>query len=187
MVMVHNTLQFKIIGVCFQNAEAYSSDGADFFLEQDDLNDYWYYTTYHLHATYKLTGSKTQYLGIIKIMKVGQKENRVLYKELEQSKTKMSFSELPTNYYSISLSLDLYRGLSKYLNEKQRKQFAKSMRLILGKDSSYYQKIKNEDVLWKSLLRDTNMDTDALKRGKFILFSSGDYYNWEKQTLTVRF
>lgn len=56
--MVNNTLQFKIIGVCFQNAEAYPPDDADFFLEQDDWNDYWYYTTYHLHATSKLTGTK---------------------------------------------------------------------------------------------------------------------------------
>lgn len=123
--------------------------------------------------------------NVIKIMKVGQKEkeNRVLFKELEQSKAGMSFSELPTDYYSVSLSIDFYRGLSKYLNEKQRKQFAKSMRLILEKDSNYYQKVKDEDVLWKSLLRDTNMDTDALKRGKIILFSSRDYYNWEKRRL----
>lgn len=187
--MVNNTLRFRIIDVCFQNAESYPSDGIDFFLEQDDWNDYWYYTTYHLHATSKLTGTKTQYLGVIKIMKIGQKEKeaRVLYTELKQSKAGMSFSELPTDYYSISLSIDFYRGLNKYLNENQRKQFVKSMRLILGKDSNYYPKVKNEPVLLKSLLRDTNMNADALKRGKFVMFSSGDYYNWEKQTLTVRF
>ena len=64
-------LRFKIIDVCFQDATSISADDVDFFLEQDDWNDFYFYTTYHLHATANLTRGKNIYLGPIKILKVG--------------------------------------------------------------------------------------------------------------------
>lgn len=184
-----SSLKFKIIEVCYQNPTSYSDEGADFFLEQDDWNDYWYYTTYHLHATPKLTGTKSQYLGVIKILKLGQQgnQNRVLQKDLKIENRSLIFSELPEDYYSISFSLDLYQGLAKLLSESQRKQFVKSMRLILEKNSEYYNIVKSEPAFEVSFLRSADMDSDVLSRGRRLLLNSGEYYNWEEQKLTVNF
>lgn len=184
-----SSLKFKIIDVCYQNPAAYSDEGADFFLEQDDWNDFWYYTTYHLHATPKLTDAKSQYLGVIKILKIGQdvNQNRILQKELKSEHKSLIFSELPPNYYSISFSLDLYRGLAKLLSEEQRKLFVKSMRLILKKNSDYYKIVKAEPAFENSFLRSADMNSDVLARGRRLLLNSGEYYNWEKQKLTVKF
>ena len=186
----NKSLKFKLIDVCYQNPASYNDEGADFFLEQDDWNDFWYYTTYHLHATPKLTGTlKSQYLGVIKILKIGQdvNQNRILQKELKSEHKSLIFSELPQDYYSISFSLDLYRGLTKLLSEEQRKLFVKSMRLILEKDSNYYKIVKSEPAFETSFLRSANIDSDVLARGRRLLLNSGEYYNWEKQKLTINF
>jgi len=185
----NKSLKFKLIDVCYQNPTSYNDEGADFFLEQDDWNDFWYYTTYHLHATSKLTGTKSLYLGVIKILKIGQQgnQNRVLLKELKIGNSPLIFSELPQDYYSISFSLDLYRGLAKLLSEKQRKLFVKSMRLILEKNSDYYKIVKTEPAFENSFLRSADMNSDVLSRGRRLLLNSGEYYNWEKQKLTVNF
>lgn len=185
----NKSLKFKLIDVCYQNPTSYNDEGADFFLEQDDWNDFWYYTTYHLHATSKLTGTKSLYLGVIKILKIGQQgnQNRVLLKELKNGNSPLIFSELPQDYYSISFSLDLYRGLAKLLSEKQRKLFVKSMRLILEKNSDYYKIVKSEPAFENSFLRSADMNSDVLSRGRRLLLNSGEYYNWEKQKLTVNF
>lgn len=187
--MEKHTLKFKIINGCFQNASSYPSDGADFFLEKDYWNDYSFYTTYHLHATPKLTRGKSQYLGVIKILKLGQKENQsdVLTKELNQKNLPTIILELPDDFYSISFSLDLYRGLKKYLNEKERRRFVKSMRMILDMESTYYRDVKNEMAFQVSFLRDADMNSDVLKRGKMLLYNEGDYHNWEKEKLSITF
>ena len=187
--MENHTLKFKIINGCFQNASSYPSDGADFFLEKDYWNDYSFYTTYHLHATPKLTRGKSQYLGVIKILKLGQKENQsdVLTKELNQKNLPTIILELPDDFYSISFSLDLYRGLKKYLNEKERRRFVKSMRMILDMESTYYRDVKNEMAFQVSFLRDADMNSDVLKRGKMLLYNEGDYHNWEEEKLSITF
>ena len=108
--MENHTLKFKIINGCFQNASSYPSDGADFFLEKDYWNDYSFYTTYHLHATPKLTRGKSQYLGVIKILKLGQKENQsdVLTKELNQKNLPAIILELPDDFTSRKTKCDTF-------------------------------------------------------------------------------
>lgn len=184
-----NKLSFKIIDVCYQNAGQIPADNADFFLEQDDWNDYYFYTTYHLHVTKNLTKGQNIYLGPIKILKKGQKEgeNRVLAKELKERHLGMTIETLPENYYSISFSLELYRGIEKYLNENQRKLFAKAMRMVLGTDSQYYGEIENEEAFTTSFLRDSSMDSDVLKRGRNIIYKDGLPIEWEKQQLNIKF
>ena len=38
-------LKFKLIDKCWQNAVGESTDGADFFLEKNEWDDYGYHTT----------------------------------------------------------------------------------------------------------------------------------------------
>ena len=111
-------MKFKLIDVCYQDASNYSGKDADFYLEVDDWNDYNYYTTYHLHATKKLTKTKNIYLGSIGVLKKGQeeKERRLLSEEIKKGLLDNPFEKLPKNYCSISFSLDLYRGLYKLLD-----------------------------------------------------------------------
>lgn len=181
--------KFKIIDVCYQNAMDKPADNADFFLEQDDWNDFSFHTTYHLHATANLTKKNNVYLGPIKILKIGQKEfeNRILANELKKSNQGMVIETLPSNYYSISFSLELYRGLQRYLNEAERMRFVQVMRMIMGEDSPYYEIVKDEPAFQTSFLRFSSMDSDALKRGRIIMCKDGMPIKWEEQKLSVRF
>lgn len=182
-------LRFKIIDVCYQDATFVSADDVDFFLEQDDWNDFSFHTTYHLHATANLTRKNNVYLGPIKILKLGQKEweNRVLANELKESHQGMVIESLPSNYYSISFSLELYRGLQHYLNDAERKLFVRVMRMIMGEDSPYYKTVKDEPAFQTSFLRFSNMDSDALKRGRMIMCKEGMPIKWEEQELSIKF
>ena len=67
-------IEFKIIEKCFQNASQKSGDDADFYLEESDWSDYFYYVSYCLHATKRLTDSDNLFLGYVRIMKVGQQK-----------------------------------------------------------------------------------------------------------------
>lgn len=182
-------LKFKIIDVCFQNATSVEPDDADFFIEQDNWNDYLFYTTYHLHATSNLTGDRSKYLGVIKILKIGQQEKQtnVLINELNKKKLTHVISGLPQNFYSISFSLELYRGLNKYLTEKQRRQFVQSMRLILDEESLFFKAVKDESAFNTSFLRNASINSDVLKRGKMLLYKAGEYHKWEEEKLTITF
>lgn len=182
-------LSFKIIKNCFQDASLFKDEGADFFLEQDNWNDYHYHTTYHLHATPKLTKGKSKYLGVIKIMRIGQEENSnfVLKEELISQKKELTITTLPADYYSISFSVELYRGLSSLLSQPERKEFVESMHLILSEESPYYDNVKDEPVFLMSLLRDSCMESDALKIGRKFLLDKEESYKWEAQKLTVKF
>lgn len=38
-----------------------------------------------------------------------------------------------------------------------------------------------------SFLRDADMNSDVLKRGKMLLYNEGDYHNWEEEKLSITF
>lgn len=182
-------LRFKIIDVCYQDATSVPAGDVYFFLEQDDWDDFSFHTTYHLHATANLTRKKNVYLGPIKILKIGQKEgeNRVLANELKKSHRGMVIEALPSSYYPISFSLELYRGLQHYLNDAKRKLFVRVMRMIMGEDSPYYETVKDEPAFQTSFLRFSSMDSDALKRGRKIMCKDEMQIKWEEQKLSVKF
>lgn len=62
-----NPFGFKIIEKCFQDASQHSGDDADFYLEENDWNDYQFYVLYYLHATKRITGTKNMLLGYLRI------------------------------------------------------------------------------------------------------------------------
>lgn len=182
-------MNFKLIDVCFQNTSAYSGTDADFYIEMDDWNDYNYFTTYHLHATKKLTNTENVYLGSISILKKGQKEgdSRLLANAIKKGILSNPFEKLPDDYCSISFSLDLYRGLYKFLDYRRRQKIVKSLRMILSDRDRLYEEFKDEPGFEKSLLRSASMDSYILQKGKCLLQSDGKFHDWEHDKLKVNF
>lgn len=172
-------LQFQIIDRCFQQPKG-RYDDVDFLLEKDGWNDFHYHVMYHLHATNKLTHKGNEYLGPIRIMRKGQAMHEIY--TLEKSVgVKKIFSELPTDYVSLSCSVDLYTSLSRLLSPEARLQFVKSMHLILSENSPYYKIVEDDDCFLSAMLRDSSMDDFALQKGRELLEGGAIYYNLREQ------
>lgn len=181
------SLQFKMIPICYQDAKFHDSRDADFLLEYDNWNDYGYRTTYHLHASKKLTGGKTQYLGSIHIMHYGQTTAEGSLSRYG-FKPGTIFEQLPDDVVSISFAQDLYRGISQLLKQRGlRVEFVKALRLLLGTDDSRYEFLKDDACFTTSILRDATMDSFALKKGRQYLLDEGVLYDLENKTLKVKF
>lgn len=102
-------LKFKRIDKCWQDASNHRDTDVDFFLEENNWDDYGYITMYHLHASAKLTGGSPVYLGALRIMKKGQ--SKADYYLLDKLFKDRIFSCLPEGFISLSMDIDLYMGL----------------------------------------------------------------------------
>lgn len=178
-------LKFKIIDKCFQDATSYTQTDVDFLLEEDDWNDYYYRTIYHIHVTPKRTKGKTVYLGIIKIMQYGQtqKDSKLLRKLFP----KLIFENLPNNFCSLSFSIDMYKALNRYLTAKERISFIQSLRLILSKNDEWYLSVKDDDCFNSSLLRGASMDSFELHEGRRLLLMEGNDYSLETKEIKIKY
>lgn len=179
-------LKFKLIDKCWQKATEVSSDDVDFFLEKNEWDDYGYHTMYHLHATNKLTSEGNVYLGYIRIMKHGQEEKEIYLLNKKQGK-QIVFSELPEDFVSLTTSIDVFKGLNKYLSQAERLQFIKQMHLILNEESKYYKLVHEDECFTVSMLRDTTMDNYSLKKGASLLMDKATYYNLQQQSIKIKF
>lgn len=181
-------LTFRLIKKCWQDASYYKQQDMDFLLEENDWNDYHYYTTYHLHVTCKrATRSKGAiYLGPIQIMKLGQEkeESELLRAEL---KGKDIFQKLPENFFSMTFSIDTYKGLARYLNDEERKEFIQSFRLILKESDAYYSAVKEDQCFLESMLRSGNMKSYSLIKGRELLLQEGIQYNLREKNITIKY
>lgn len=179
---------FKVIESCYQNAVGQDDPQVDFLLELDRWNDFSFHTTYHLHATSRLTKENIRYLGSIKIMKKGQTTAEysvlwTLYKE-----HKFVFSQLPENFVSISFSLELYQSIVHLLESKEKRQeFAKALRLLFDAEDPRYNEFSQEECFTTSLLRDATIDNYILKKGKQLIYDEAAFYDLEKKKITVKY
>ncbi len=181
-------LKFRLIEKCWQDASYYKEADVDFLLEENDWNDFSYLTTYHLHVTKKrATDSKgAVYLGAISIMKAGQKElEKYLLREMLRGRK--VFENLPEGFFSITFSLDIYKGLAQYFNKEERLAFIQSLRLILKEDDGYYPQVKDDGCFQKSLLRNSDMDSFYLLKGRELLLQEGVNYNLRDKGVTVKY
>lgn len=181
-------LTTRLMKKCWQDASDYTEQDVDFLLEENDWNDFSYYTTYHLHITRKrVTQSQgAVYLGAIYIMKLGQRENeRNLVRESLRGKEK--FHELPQDFYSIIFSIDVYKGLARYLKKEERAEFIQSFRLILKKDDEYYPQVKDDACFQTSLMRDGSMKSYSLQKGREMLLQEGMQYNLREKQVAVKY
>lgn len=178
-------LKFKIIDKCFQDATFYTKTDVDFLLEEDDWNDFYYRTLYHIHATPKLTKGKTEYLGTIRIMRYGQTtEDSQLLRRLFP---KLIFEKLPNNFCSLSFSIDMYKALNLYLTERERISFIQSLRLILSEKDEWYLLAKNDECFNTSLLRGGNMESFELHEGRRLLLMEGNNYSLENKEIKIKY
>ena len=181
-------ISFRRIDKCWQNAEVHTETDVAFFLEENNWDDFGYTTTYHLHATALLTGDKPVYLGGMRIMRKGQTVREAYL--LDKLFGNKSFKELPEDFVSLSMDVDLYMGVNRYLGSREdRLSFIKALHLILGPDSKYYdESLITDGCFINSLLRDnSSLDNFALKKGYSLLNSSECYYDLRKESVKVKF
>ena len=179
---------FKVIDNCRQNAGYFDDNKVDFLLEYDYWNDYSYRTTYHVHATSKLTRKGTRYLGFIKIMKKGQTTlDSSLLKHLYQDKGGV-FSQLPDDFVSVSFSLELYQSIVHLLESQDlRLEFATALRMLFDAEDPRYPEYSFDECFTTSLLRDTHIDHYILRKGKQLIYNEAAFYDLEKKKLTVNY
>lgn len=177
---------FRLINKCYQDASDKDYGNAHFLIEENDWDDHHYFVTYHLHVTPLITGDSTQYLGYVKIMKIGQTENEkyLLNKALGGY---AEFKELPKDFVSLTQSLDVFGSLNMRLNAKEKKDFVKQMHLILSDHDVYYKMVEGQPALEKGLLRDSSMKSYSLKKGHDIMLSGETYYDLRKEKLIIHF
>ena len=180
-------LKFKVINICYQNAEGIEAGGADFFLEEDNWNDFGFRTTYHVHATSNITAAKNRYLGDMNVMKKGQTVDDASILTRQFKDNNFYFDKLPINFCSISFSSDLYLQLNKLLTNDQKADFVDSLRMIMDEQSSIYQEFKDELCFTTSLLRGSSMSDYTLRQGKTLLFGDTVYYDLETKPFKVKF
>lgn len=181
-------IKFRRIDKCWQNAEKHTDDDVAFFLEENDWDDFGYKTSYHLHATKQLTGGKPEYLGALRIMRKGQTTREAYL--LDTLFKNRAFTELPKEYVSISMDVDLYMGVNRYLETKEeRLSVVHALHLILSEDSEYYDESLDDDSCFtNSLLRDgSGLENFALKKGYALLNSSECFYDLRKESVKVKF
>ena len=178
------TFEFKIISNCFQDASRYSGDDADFYLEENNWNDYYYYVLYHLHATKRLTGTKNICLGYVRIMRKGQQKNE---QHLLMGKFQRNvFRELPPDFVSFTLEYDLYKWLS-FRPVEERQALANQLHFIISKDSPYYVMVKDDDCFQVALLRDTTLDNYVFYKANQWINQIERRYELRKQQITLKY
>lgn len=180
-----NKLVFKIIPKCFQDASRYNDKDIDFYIEENDWNDYGYYTTYFLHASKNLTSENNELLGQVNIMQKGQTEYDLYL--LKKSLGKDTFTQIPKDFIAMSFTIELYQRLHHILSREQRLCFTSSLNLIFDQYSEHYSESLLDDKCFKfSLLRDVTFDSFALKRGKQLLLGKETFYDLRQQSLNVK-
>lgn len=178
-------LTFRLIPPFYQDARSIPDRGADFLLEEDRWNDFNYFTQYHLHATSRITQAENEYWGKVKIMRVGQQEGE--QDVLRRIFADNLFESLPEGYVSLSLDIDLFVRINQRLDADSRRNFVEAMRLILGKDSPWYDSVRSDLCFSYSLLRDTSINSFSLIKGRQLLLGSETFYDLRRQTLEITF
>lgn len=181
-------LHFRVIPVCYQDATHYDRGDVDFYVETDYWNDYGFCTTYHLHASKRLTRDKTSYLGSMSIMKVGQTTYDANLLGRIFSPTEGVFNQLPEDYFMVSFSLELFKGVSLLLKlQRDRILFLQSLNVMFDSSHPLYEKVKNQDCFKSSVLRNSTIDSFVLKKAKQIMFDEAVFYDLEQQTIDVTY
>lgn len=181
-------LTFKCIKNCYQDASKHTEKDVDFFIEENNWDDFGYKTMYHLHATAKTTGSTPDYLGTLRIMRKGQQTDQLYL--LRNISKNQQFNSLPDDFVSLSFDVDLYMKLNHYLKDDNlRKEIITALRLILDKESEYYTQDLTEDPCFNnSLLRGgLGLDNFALQKGKQLLLGGEYFYNLRTTSIKVKF
>ncbi|WP_454801426.1 AAA family ATPase [Mucilaginibacter phyllosphaerae] len=137
----------------------------DFFLEQNDWNDYSYYTSYALHISGKHTDDKQHKLiGRLKILKEGLEKQKM-------SLATGNVEELDESFCSLGQSLDYYQRISE-IRVDLRDRLLRALRdIVIFPEMG--QGFEDEPAYNKSLLRDFGRNNNIFTLGP--LFISRDF------------
>ncbi len=183
-IVVMMPFKFKLIEKCFQDSSRFPGDDADFYLEENDWNDYYYYVLYHLHVTKRITGGGNMFLGDVRIMRVGQQKNEKYL--LAQEFGRSVFSELPPDFVSISFEYGLFKWLS-FRPLEERQLFVSQLHMILNVHSPFYGKVKDDGCFITAMLRDSSMDNYVLIKADQWINQIERRYDLRKQVLTLKY
>ena len=176
--------EFKIIDKCFQDASQLPGNDADFYLEENDWNDYYYYVLYHLHATKRLTWSNNMCLGAVRIMRKGQQKNEKYL--LTEKFRRNVFNELPADFVSLTFEYDLFKWLS-FRPVEERQALANQLHMILSDQSPLYKMVKDDDCFQSAMLRDSTMDNIILVKADRWINQVERRYDLRNQKIVVKY
>lgn len=152
---------FKTIAHTSGSVLSYSDD-ALFFLEEDNWNDYGYYTTYNLHASKGLIDEKRPSLiGHLKILKKGQKigESYLI--------NRGTFNSLGEDYCSLGGNLDYYQRLAELDKGLSDRVLRALNDVVLSPDIR--KEFEGEAGFQASLMRGRNSNDDIFEIGAMII------------------
>lgn len=155
---------FKVIGP--KDKIPYRATDAEFYLKQDDWNDYSFQTLYHLHLSAHLSpDNEPSYIGPVKILRRGQTKEDYLQIKVG------SFVALSDEFCSLGQSLDYYERIAQ-LNRKMADDLLLALRdVVIFPDNA--KGFETEDG-WKiSLFRGIREDDDIFSIAPMLM--SGDY------------
>lgn len=183
-------MRFKVIPNCFHDAShlrnRIGKEFPIFLLEEDNWNDYGFFTLYHLHYAGPETDNIPVYIGSIRIMQIGQQEYQTNL--IDQKFGRAEFKRLPDDFVSLTLSNEFFRGIVKYLKtEKDRKAFIDAIHLILTEEEVLNRNLMADDCFVKSLLRDTTLSNQALAFGREYMLNEFSNYDPMKQMISIKF
>ncbi len=169
-------IQFKVVSWC-NNELSYIDKKSDFILERDSWNDKNFFTLYHLHIGTNII-DKGAYLGYIKILKKGQKEN-------ERNLVPESFCELGNEFCSFCSSLDLYEKINRYLPKEKRIELMVALRNIVY-DQSILNEFEGEQGIVKSFFRSSSLQDDIFKLAPVYILDDSHLLTNINETLTIK-
>ncbi|WP_452221433.1 AAA family ATPase [Lacinutrix salivirga] len=150
-------MQIEIVN--YNGNKVNTNNEVDFIIEQDNWNDYSYYTHYYLHQKNK-KGSWSL-IGGLKIIKKGQQKLEMYLLELGIIKN------LPEDFCSLGNDLDYYSRISD-LEDNLKTNLLESINDIIY-NPSIIPKYQNEDSFNSSFLRGKSLDDDFFSLAPIIL------------------
>lgn len=166
-----NNLKFRVVSWSHKNVTL-SDATIDFYLEQDNWNDYSFFTLYYLHIGGKHTpDNKNLFVGYVRIQRKGQERyEKFLLKE------KRTFNELPSDFISHTSDLDFYEILNKSLDVGVRYSLAQALNLVALDVPYYKEEMKNDECFATSLLVGGLLDSSDMEIAKELLLSPGKIF-----------
>lgn len=133
-----------------------------FYLEEDNWNDYSYYTYFHLHLSSKYTeDGESRLIGGVKILKKEQEKN------ISYLKSSDEFDFLDLDFCSLGQSLDYYDRLA-HIDKQLQDQLLKSINDIIY-NPDYIEVFRNEDAYKASLMRYFDDNDDIFKLAPILI------------------
>lgn len=140
-----------------------------FYLEEDNWNDWSYYTYFHLHLSSKYTeDGESMLIGGVKILKKGQEKYRNYLKKSDE------FDNLDSDFCSLGQSLDYYDRLA-HIDKQLQDQLLNSVNDIIF-IPALSEEFKNEDAYNVSLMRFFDPNDDIFKLAPILISRDFDAF-----------